>query len=47
MDEGTEVYYSCSASLNGELFIFGGGNASNNRKKQVLIEFDSVIYFKT
>ena len=31
MDDDTEVYYSCSATLNGELFVFGG----NTQKKQV------------
>ena len=33
MDEDTEVYYSCSAQLNGELFVFGGANGE--KKKQV------------
>ena len=31
MDDNTEVYQSCSATLNGELFVFGG----YNQKKQV------------
>ena len=31
MDDNTEVYDSCSATLNGELFVFGG----NTQKKQV------------
>ena len=31
MDDNTEVHYSCSATLNGELFVFGG----NTQKKQV------------
>ena len=35
MDDDTEVLYSCSSLLNGELFVFGGFNTSNNRRKQV------------
>ena len=35
MDDDTEVYRSCSATLNGDLFVFGGTSTSNNRKKQV------------
>ena len=31
MDYNTEVYQSCSATLNGELFVFGGAT----QKKQV------------
>ena len=31
MNDNTEVYDSCSATLNGELFVFGG----NTQKKQV------------
>ena len=37
IDDDTEVYRSCSATLHGELFVFGGYSTSNNRKKQVLI----------
>ena len=37
MDEDTEVYESCSATLKGELFVFGGTSSTNNRKKQVFI----------
>ena len=33
----TEVQYSCSSVLNGEVFVFGGNNSSNNRKKQVTL----------
>ena len=39
MDDDTEVYASCSSLLNGELFVFGGYNTSNNRRKQVNIGF--------
>ena len=35
INEDTEVYYSCSSVLNGEVLVFGGYNTSNNRKKQV------------
>ena len=35
INDDTEVYGSCSSMLNGELFVFGGTNTSNNRKKQV------------
>ena len=38
MDGDTEVYYSCSATLNGDLYVFGG----YNRRKQVF----STIYSK-
>ena len=31
----TEVYGSCSAQLNGEVFVFGGYNATNNKRRQV------------
>ena len=37
MDDDTEVHRSCSSLLNGELFVFGGYNTSNNRRKQVNI----------
>ena len=42
MDEDTEVYYSCSAQLNGELFVFGGNNG--DKRKQVLIELSHLYY---
>ena len=35
INDDTEVFYSCSAILNGEVFVFGGYNTSNNRRKQV------------
>ena len=35
MNDDTEVYGSCSSLLNGELFVFGGYNTSNNKRKQV------------
>ena len=40
MDADTEVYSSCSATLNGELFVFGG----YNERKQVftIISFENV-----
>ena len=43
MDEDTEVYTSCSAQLNGEVFVFGGSNTNNNKKKQVNL-VDSTSY---
>ena len=35
INDDTEVYYSCSSVLNGELFVFGGASTSNNKRKQV------------
>ena len=35
MDEDTGVDHSCSAQLNGELFVFGGISSSNNERRQV------------
>ena len=35
INDDTEVYHSCSATLNGDVFVFGGYNTSNNRRKQV------------
>ena len=35
INNDTEVYGSCSATLNGEVFVFGGENTSYNRRKQV------------
>ena len=37
MDDDTEVYWSCSSLLNGELFVFGGDSTSNRRKQVKLI----------
>lgn len=33
MDEDTEVFHSCSAMLNGDLFVFGGYDG--HKRKQV------------
>ena len=41
MDDDTEVYFSCSAKLNDELFVFGG-NASGKKKQVYLISYSSV-----
>ena len=35
VDDDTEVYRSCSATLNGELFVFGGSATNKNQKRQV------------
>ena len=35
MNDDTEVRYSCSAILNGEVFVFGGQTTNNNKIKQV------------
>ena len=35
MDDDTEVYRSCSATLNGDFYVFGGSSASNKRRNQV------------
>ena len=34
-EENTEVYFSCAASLNDEMWVLGGGN----RKRQVNVKF--------
>ena len=31
-EEGTEVYYSCGATLNGQNWIIGGGNYPDERQ---------------
>ena len=36
MDEDTEVYESCSAQLNGELFVFGGYNGDKQKQVRLL-----------
>ena len=36
MDDNTEVYRSCSATLNGEIYVFGGVN--QGKQNQVLLE---------
>ena len=35
MDEDTEVYHSCSAKVNGEIFIFGGNDGDKQKQVQV------------
>ena len=35
INDDTEVFRSCSAKLNGEVFVFGGSSTSNNERKQV------------
>ena len=35
MDEDVQVYRSCSATLHGELFVFGGYATSMDKRKQV------------
>ena len=41
INDDTEVYQSCSSLLNGELFVFGGYNTSNNKRKQVKFQINS------
>lgn len=36
MDEDTEVEHSCSAQLNGELFVFGGVNVDKTKQVHLL-----------
>ena len=43
INDDTEVYGSCSSLLNGELFVFGGANSSNNRRKQVKPESNLIL----
>ena len=43
MNDDTEVYRSCSATLNGEVFVFGGDSSSNNRKKQVSVDQSLIL----
>ena len=50
INDDTEVYKSCSATLNGEVFIFGGQNKSNNARKQVdllTLNFTSINMFRS
>ena len=35
MDDDTEVYQSCSAILNGQLYVLGGSTSSQEKRKQV------------
>ena len=37
INDDTEVERSCSSVLNDEVFVFGGYNSSNNRRKQVIL----------
>ena len=39
MNDDTEVYGSCSATLNGELFVFGGSSS----RKQVFIRCQGIL----
>ena len=43
INDDTEVYRSCSSLLNGELFVFGGYNTSNNRRKQVKFKSNLIL----
>ena len=43
INDDTQVYESCSSVLNGELFVFGGANSSNNRRKQVKPESNLIL----
>ena len=50
INEDTEVFYSCSAKLNGEVFVFGGSSTSNNRRKQVDLpkfNFTNIYMFRS
>ena len=49
INDDTEVIRSCSATLNGEVFVFGGSSTSNNRRKQVdlpAIKFTIIYMFR-
>ena len=46
MDDDTQVYRSCSATLNGELFVFGGYSSTNNVKKQVSFQHNCQKFSK-
>ena len=35
MDDDTEVYASCSATLSGELYVLGGIASSQEKRQQV------------
>ena len=45
INDDTQVYDSCSSTLNGEVFVFGGYNTSNNWRKQVNFNFKPTINF--
>ena len=50
INDDTEVYQSCSARLNGEVFVFGGFNTSNNRRRQVdlpKLNFTNIYMFRS
>ena len=38
MGPDTSAYYSCSATLNGELFVFGGSGRSQNKQVNFLYQ---------
>ena len=44
INDDTEVLQSCSSVLNGEVFVFGGYNTSNNRRKQVKLNIRLVQF---
>ena len=35
INDDTQVFRSCSSTLNGEVFVFGGESTSNNLRNQV------------
>ena len=43
INDDTEVYGSCSSVLNGEVFLFGGYNTSNNMSKQVKLNIQRLV----
>ena len=50
INDDTEVYASCSASLNGEVYVFGGQNTSINGRKQVglpTLNFTIIYIFRS
>ena len=50
INDDTEVIRSCSATLNGEVFVFGGSSTSNNRRKQVDLpkfNFTNIYMFRS
>ena len=46
MGKDTTVYKSCSAVLNGELFVFGGDGEKYNRQVEQSYSQDSFLIFQ-
>ena len=43
----TEVYRSCSATLNGEVFVFGGSGKQKQVNLKLAINFIIICFFRS